>query len=103
TERLRDHLRRPALHRPPVIQINLSYTVGWTHPYRPGQQTPSNSPHSNGWTFIEKASIRWRIDLQVATPGLAARAADARVERADTHAERWSDHAPVTVAYAVAD
>ncbi|MFF3111260.1 hypothetical protein ACFVSN_18955, partial [Kitasatospora sp. NPDC057904] len=32
TERLRDHLRRPALHRPPVIQINLSYTVGWTHP-----------------------------------------------------------------------
>ncbi|MFE6745287.1 hypothetical protein ACFVGM_05480 [Kitasatospora purpeofusca] len=25
--------------------------------------------------------------------------ADARFERAETHAERWSDHAPVTVAY----
>lgn len=41
----------------------------------------------------------WRIDYQVATPGLAARAAKAWVERAATHAERWSDHAPVTVVY----
>lgn len=41
----------------------------------------------------------WRIDYQVATAGLAARAAQARVERAATHEERWSDHAPVTVVY----
>ncbi|BFO22290.1 hypothetical protein SHKM778_86780 [Streptomyces sp. KM77-8] len=32
-------------------------------------------------------------------PGLAARAVKAYVERAATHAERWSDHAPVTVVF----
>ncbi|MFB6887717.1 hypothetical protein ACFCX4_00165 [Kitasatospora sp. NPDC056327] len=44
-------------------------------------------------------SFRWRIDLQVATPALADKAVEARVERAATHAERWSDHAPVTAVY----
>ena len=37
--------------------------------------------------------------LAMATPGLAARAAKAYVERAATHDERWSDHAPVTVVF----
>lgn len=46
------------------------------------------------------ARIRWRIDYQVATEGLAARATSAVVERAATYGERWSDHAPVTVTYA---
>ncbi|GAA2740670.1 hypothetical protein GCM10010440_08690 [Kitasatospora cinereorecta] len=41
----------------------------------------------------------WRIDYQLATPGLAARCTDAHVERAATHAERWSDHAPVTAVF----
>lgn len=49
--------------------------------------------------LLQKTSIRWRIDLQVATPGLAALATEAYVERAETHPERWSDHAPVTVHY----
>lgn len=41
----------------------------------------------------------WRIDYQLATRGLAARASAARVERAAAYALRWSDHAPVTVEY----
>ena len=41
----------------------------------------------------------WRIDYHVATAGLAAPAAAAVVERAATYAERWSDHAPVTVSF----
>ncbi|PSK98942.1 exodeoxyribonuclease-3 [Murinocardiopsis flavida] len=41
----------------------------------------------------------WRIDYQVATPGLAGRARETRVERAPSHDTRWSDHAPVTVVY----
>ncbi|GAA0672230.1 hypothetical protein GCM10010193_25790 [Kitasatospora atroaurantiaca] len=41
----------------------------------------------------------WRIDYQIASPGLAERAVKAYVERAATHEERWSDHAPVTVHY----
>lgn len=41
----------------------------------------------------------WRIDYQVATAGLARRAVKAWVERAATHGEQWSDHAPVTAVY----
>jgi exodeoxyribonuclease-3 len=46
-------------------------------------------------------AIRWRIDYQIATPGIAAKATSAVVERAETHAERWSDHAPVTATFEV--
>jgi exodeoxyribonuclease-3 len=41
----------------------------------------------------------WRIDYHLATPGLAAKAVSARVERAAAYALRWSDHAPVTVEF----
>ncbi|MDQ0684385.1 exodeoxyribonuclease-3 [Streptomyces achromogenes] len=54
------------------------------------------------WSYRGRAfdnDSGWRIDLQVATPGLAARAVKALVERAATHGERWSDHAPVTVVF----
>ncbi|MFD8588962.1 exodeoxyribonuclease III [Streptomyces sp. NPDC059637] len=54
------------------------------------------------WSYRGRAfdnDAGWRIDHHVATPGLAARAVSAVVERAATHAERWSDHAPVTVVY----
>ena len=43
----------------------------------------------------------WRIDYQLATPALAEAAVDYRVDRADTYAARWSDHAPVVVDYAI--
>jgi exodeoxyribonuclease-3 len=41
----------------------------------------------------------WRIDYQVASPALADRAVSAVVGRADTYAERWSDHAPLIVEF----
>ena len=43
----------------------------------------------------------WRIDYQIASPALAARAVKAEVDRAPSYAERWSDHAPVVVEYDV--
>ncbi|WP_088316766.1 exodeoxyribonuclease III [Kineosporia sp. R_H_3] len=43
----------------------------------------------------------WRIDYQIASAGLAARAVKAEVDRAHTYAARWSDHAPVVVEYDV--
>ena len=43
----------------------------------------------------------WRIDYHVATPALAERVRDYRVARAASYAERWSDHAPVVVDYAI--
>ncbi|RNL81848.1 exodeoxyribonuclease III [Halostreptopolyspora alba] len=54
------------------------------------------------WSYRGRAfdnDAGWRIDYQVATPGLAQRAKAARVERAESHELRWSDHAPVTVDY----
>ncbi|MDT0573760.1 exodeoxyribonuclease III [Streptomyces sp. DSM 3412] len=54
------------------------------------------------WSYRGRAfdtDAGWRIDLAVATPGLAGRAVKGFVERAASHAERWSDHAPVTVVF----
>jgi len=54
------------------------------------------------WSYRGRAfdnDAGWRIDYHVSTPGLAAKAVKGFVERAATHAERWSDHAPVTVVY----
>jgi exodeoxyribonuclease-3 len=64
------------------------------HPEGPGPYT--------WWSYRGKAfdnDTGWRIDLVATTPGLAAKATSAQVERAATYAERWSDHAPVTVAF----
>jgi len=41
----------------------------------------------------------WRIDYQLATPDLAARASGAVVDRAPSWATRFSDHAPLVVDY----
>lgn len=54
------------------------------------------------WSYRGRAfdnDAGWRIDLQVATPGLAAKATRAWVDRAESHDQRWSDHAPVAVTY----
>ncbi|GAA3372448.1 exodeoxyribonuclease III [Streptomyces sannanensis] len=64
------------------------------HPDREG-------PYS-WWSYRGRAfdnDSGWRIDYHVATPGLAARCVKAWVERAGSHPERWSDHAPVTAVY----
>ncbi|MCW2539308.1 MAG: exodeoxyribonuclease [Frankiales bacterium] len=42
------------------------------------------------------ADTGWRIDYQLATPGLADRSVKSEVGRAPSYAERWSDHASVT-------
>ncbi|MCI9889568.1 exodeoxyribonuclease III [Micrococcales bacterium 31B] len=41
----------------------------------------------------------WRIDYQIASQDLAATSQFARVDRAPSYDTRWSDHAPVVVAY----
>ncbi|MFJ3925534.1 exodeoxyribonuclease III [Streptomyces sp. NPDC090022] len=63
----------------------------------PDQEGPYSWWSYRGRAFDNDAG--WRIDLHVATPALAARAVKGYVERAETHPERWSDHAPVTVVY----
>ena len=41
----------------------------------------------------------WRIDYVLSTVALAERAKNAVVGKAPTYAERWSDHAPLTVTF----
>ena len=56
------------------------------------------------WSWRGKAfdnDAGWRIDYQLANAALAPRVVAARVERAEAYALRWSDHAPVTVEYAL--
>lgn len=64
---------------------------------RPGEPGPYSWWSYRGRAFDNDAG--WRIDCHFATPDLASRAKDARVERADAYDQRWSDHAPVTVQY----
>lgn len=62
---------------------------------------PGPGPYT-WWSWRGKAydnDAGWRIDYQLATAPLAARAVRAGVGRAATYAERWSDHAPVVVDY----
>ncbi|AVH58203.1 MULTISPECIES: exodeoxyribonuclease III [Streptomyces] len=64
-------------------------------------QPDAEGPYS-WWSYRGRAfdnDSGWRIDYHVATPGLAGKAVKGFVERAATHGERWSDHAPVTVVY----
>lgn len=54
------------------------------------------------WTYRGRAfdnDVGWRIDYQIASPELAARAKDVLVHRADSHEGRWSDHSPVSVTF----
>ncbi|MGF1431732.1 exodeoxyribonuclease III [Kitasatospora sp. LaBMicrA B282] len=63
----------------------------------PDQDGPYSWWSYRGRAFDNDAG--WRIDYQMTTPGLAERCVHAHVERAATHAERWSDHAPVTARF----
>lgn len=54
------------------------------------------------WSYRGRAfdnDTGWRIDAVYATKDLAECAVSAVVEKAATYAERWSDHAPVTVGF----
>ncbi|WP_165777410.1 exodeoxyribonuclease III [Amycolatopsis antarctica] len=54
------------------------------------------------WSYRGRAfdnDSGWRIDYVNATPGLASTVTSVVVERAATHDERWSDHAPVTATF----
>lgn len=41
----------------------------------------------------------WRIDYHVATSGLAEKLSEVRIDKANSYAQRWSDHAPITATF----
>ncbi|WP_350347370.1 exodeoxyribonuclease III [Agromyces sp. G08B096] len=56
------------------------------------------------WSWRGKAfdnDTGWRIDYQLATKALADTVVSYTVDRAAAYDERWSDHAPVVVDYAI--
>jgi exodeoxyribonuclease-3 len=73
--------------------------LGWEDVYRrlhPDTEDEAYTWWSNRGQAWAK-NVGWRLDYQLATPGLAARARAAGVFKAS----RFSDHAPLTVDYAV--
>ena len=74
------------------------FAAGWTDL---GRHHAGEGPGPyTWWSWRGKAfdnDTGWRIDYQLATPGLAARSVKAEHGRATTYAERWSDHAALTV------
>jgi exodeoxyribonuclease-3 len=61
------------------------------HPDTTGEAYTWWSNRGQAWA----KNVGWRIDYQIATPGIAARAKKAAVYKA----ERFSDHAPLTIDY----
>ena len=54
------------------------------------------------WSYRGRAFDRdagWRLDYELATPGLAKRAEGFSIYRAPSYSQRFSDHAPVSVEY----
>ena len=89
----------------PEEQAHLDGWVG-THGFVDVHRTlhgPGPGPYT-WWSWRGKAfdnDSGWRIDYQIASAPLADTAVRAEVGRAASYAERWSDHAPVTVEYAL--
>lgn len=64
---------------------------------------PDRSGPYSWWTWRGRAfadDVGWRIDYQLATPGLAARALRGGTDREPSYEARMSDHSPVVVDYA---
>jgi exodeoxyribonuclease III len=71
--------------------------IGWVDVYR--RLHPEATDESYTWWSNRgqawAKNVGWRLDYQLATPGIAAKAASCAVYKA----ERFSDHAPLTVDY----
>ena len=70
-------------------------SVGWVDVFRRVDPRPRQytwwSNRGQAW----KKNVGWRIDYQIATPGIAAKAKRARIYKD----KRFSDHAPLTIDY----
>lgn len=72
--------------------------LGWIDVYRQLHPDATDSSYT-WWSNRGQAwanNVGWRLDYQLVTPGLAARAQHASIYKA----ERFSDHAPLTIDYA---
>ncbi len=69
--------------------------IGWVDAFRAVDREPKRYTWWSNWPGAFERNLGWRIDYQLVTPGLAARVRSASIYTD----ERFSDHAPLTVAY----
>ena len=73
--------------------------AGWVDVYR--RLRPDATDESYTWWSnrgqARAKNVGWRLDYQIATPGIAAKAKRSEIFTA----QRFSDHAPLTIDYAV--
>ncbi|HUO43804.1 MAG TPA: exodeoxyribonuclease III [Burkholderiales bacterium] len=71
--------------------------LGWVDVYRRLHPDTTDASYT-WWSHRGQAwakNVGWRIDYQIATPGIAARAVRTKIYKE----ERFSDHAPLTIDY----
>lgn len=95
-----NHNKRAGVLDEEIAFLNQWVDEGWRDTVRDlagDVQGPYSWWSWRGQAFVNNAG--WRIDYQYATPVLGERARSFEIGRADEYAERFSDHAPVSVTY----
>lgn len=95
-----NHNRTAGVLDEEIAHLEGWFASGWVDVVRrlaPDRQGPYTWWSQRGKAFDNDAG--WRLDYHVCTPGIAERATSFEVHRADSYAERWSDHAPLVVDY----
>ena len=95
-----NHNKRAGVLDEEIVFLNQWVEEGWCDTVRDlagDVQGPYSWWSWRGQAFVNNAG--WRIDYQYATPALGERARSFEIGRADEYAERFSDHAPVSVTY----
>ena len=95
-----NHNKRAGVLDEEIAFLNQWVDEGWRDTVRDlagDVQGPYSWWSWRGQAFVNNAG--WRIDYQYATPALGERARSFKIGRADEYAERFSDHAPVSVTY----
>lgn len=97
-----NHNKRAGVLDEEIAFLNRWREQGWVDVVRTlaGQV---QGPYS-WWSWRGKAfdnDAGWRIDYHLATPQLAEAARSQKIDRADAYEQRFSDHAPVVVAYSL--
>ncbi|MBV8150493.1 MAG: exodeoxyribonuclease III, partial [Candidatus Eremiobacteraeota bacterium] len=73
------------------------HEVGWVDAFRTVDPNPKRFTWWAGWRNAFEKNLGWRIDYQLITPDLAPAVRAASIAREP----RFSDHAPVTIDYAI--
>lgn len=71
--------------------------IGWVDAFRAINHEPKQFTWWSNWPQAFERNLGWRIDYQLVTPDLAAAVRETHIERD----ERFSDHAPLTITYAM--